>query len=145
MRCPRRRRGANAIEFALVMPLFLAMLAGLVDYGWYFWREARLINGIREAVRAGGMQSQLENEASGACSSCVSMASTMTQNALTGLGYKSNALTPKLERVPATGSPCVYTLKVDGTVAHTRFFPIVPGPSAIKISLLSVAQNVTCN
>lgn len=141
----QRRRGANAIEFALVMPLFLAMLAGMVDYGWYFWREARLVNGIREAVRAGGMQTQLENESTGACSSCVSMASTMTQSALKSLGYKATALTPKLERVPATGSPCVYTLKVDGTVPHTRLFPIVPGPSAIKVSLLSVAQNLTCN
>lgn len=31
---PRRRRGANAIEFALTFPMFIMITAGMIDAGW---------------------------------------------------------------------------------------------------------------
>ena len=37
----RRRRGANAIEFALTLPIFLALVLGTMDYGLIFMTQAR--------------------------------------------------------------------------------------------------------
>lgn len=34
----RRRRGANAIEFAFVLPVLLLVLIGILDWGWYMYR-----------------------------------------------------------------------------------------------------------
>lgn len=35
----RRRpdRGASAVEFALVMPLLILLMFGIIQYGWYFY------------------------------------------------------------------------------------------------------------
>jgi len=49
------RRGSNAVEFALLMPLFVALLVGTMEYGWYFGQEATLGNAVRQGARAGAV------------------------------------------------------------------------------------------
>jgi len=52
----RRRnseRGAAAVEFALVLPLFLALLMGTIDYGYFFFTDQIVTNAAREGARAG--------------------------------------------------------------------------------------------
>ncbi len=46
-------RGGAAVEFALVLPIFLAMLFGMIDYGWYFYQRFTLAMAIRDGVRYG--------------------------------------------------------------------------------------------
>jgi hypothetical protein len=51
---PRRRQhGGAAVEFALVLPVFVAVLFGMVDYGWYFYQKFTLASAIREGTRYG--------------------------------------------------------------------------------------------
>jgi TadE-like protein len=53
---PRRRagtRGGAAVEFALVLPIFLAVLFAIVDYGWFFYQRFTLAAAIRDGVRYG--------------------------------------------------------------------------------------------
>lgn len=52
-RADRSRRGANAVEFALVMPVLLAVLSGVMDYGWYFHQQILMTSAVRDAVRTG--------------------------------------------------------------------------------------------
>lgn len=47
------RRGAAAIEFALVSIVFLTLLFAIMDYGWYFFRRANLQEAVVEAARRG--------------------------------------------------------------------------------------------
>jgi Flp pilus assembly protein TadG len=133
------------VEFALVLPVLVTLLGGLVDYGWYFWREALLVNGLREAVRAGGMQTQATNETGMTCSACISAASSAAANTLSSQGYSSVTITPTLQRIPASGTPCTYAVVIDTSVPHTRLFPLVPGSSVINVRLVSMAQNLVCN
>lgn len=49
----RRTRGAAAIEFALVLPVLLFLVLGMVDYGWYFFCQLTVTNAAREGARAG--------------------------------------------------------------------------------------------
>jgi TadE-like protein len=54
LRAPRRRaRGAgqSLVEFALVLPLFLAILIGMVDIGRAIWANNVIANAAREAAR----------------------------------------------------------------------------------------------
>jgi Flp pilus assembly protein TadG len=51
-RLARAERGASAIEFALVAPLFLLMLLGILAYGGYFWRAHALQQVANDAARA---------------------------------------------------------------------------------------------
>lgn len=50
----RKRRaetGAVAIEFALIMPIFLLLVFGMIQYGIYFWAAQGGSNAAREAAR----------------------------------------------------------------------------------------------
>ncbi len=49
----RRERGSVAIEMALVLPLLLLIVAGIVDLGILFWEKEVLTNASREGARAG--------------------------------------------------------------------------------------------
>ncbi|MCW2738157.1 TadE/TadG family type IV pilus assembly protein [Nocardioides sp.] len=54
----RRRggeRGAVAVEFALLMPILLALVAGMIDAGFAINRYTMLNNAAREGVRAASL------------------------------------------------------------------------------------------
>jgi Flp pilus assembly protein TadG len=45
------RSGASVVEFALISPLFLLMLAGIVDYGSYFSTAHGVQQMVNDAAR----------------------------------------------------------------------------------------------
>jgi Flp pilus assembly protein TadG len=47
----RSERGAELIEFALVLPLLLLVMMGIVDFGFLFQRYEVLTNAAREGAR----------------------------------------------------------------------------------------------
>ena len=49
LRSRRNERGASAVEFALVMPILLVLVFGLIQYGLYFWA----LQGGADAARTG--------------------------------------------------------------------------------------------
>ena len=61
----QNERGAELIEFALVLPLLLAMFAGIVDFGRLFQRLEVTTNAAREGARLatlpGYSQADVEN------------------------------------------------------------------------------------
>ena len=51
----RGQRGAAAVEFALVLPLFLLLGLGTIDFGYYFFVSEIVTNAAREGARAGSV------------------------------------------------------------------------------------------
>ena len=51
----RGRRGANAIVFALVMPVLFAILTGMMDYSWVFMLRHGAMNAARVGARVGSV------------------------------------------------------------------------------------------
>lgn len=49
----RRMAGVAAVEFALVVPLLLVILFGIIDFGFMLYDKAMLTNAAREGARAG--------------------------------------------------------------------------------------------
>ena len=47
-----RERGAAAVEFALVLPLLLAILFGIVDFGRAYFADLTVTHAAREGARA---------------------------------------------------------------------------------------------
>jgi Flp pilus assembly protein TadG len=47
----RRDRGAVAVEFALIMPMFIMLVLGVIQYGLYFWAAQGGSTAAREAAR----------------------------------------------------------------------------------------------
>ena len=52
-RLGRDQRGVAAVEFAMIAPIFFALLVGIMDIGRYMWTLNTMQYAIDEAVRAG--------------------------------------------------------------------------------------------
>lgn len=55
-RVDRVRRGAVVVEMAIVSPLLLAMLFGIIEFGWLFTVQHTMVNASREGARVGILQ-----------------------------------------------------------------------------------------
>jgi Flp pilus assembly protein TadG len=51
-----RERGAAAVEMAIVLPLLLLLIGGLIDFGRLFYDRALLTNAARDGVRLASIQ-----------------------------------------------------------------------------------------
>lgn len=56
VRAIRTDRGAAAVEFAIVLPVLVAILCGTVDWGYYFFTRSVVVNASREGARVGTLQ-----------------------------------------------------------------------------------------
>ena len=52
----RQRRAAAVVEMALVTPVLLSMLFGIIEYGWVFTIKQTLTNAAREGCRVATLQ-----------------------------------------------------------------------------------------
>ncbi len=50
MRC-KSEQGQAIVEFALVLPVLLMLLCGIIDFGWIFGNQLAANNAAREAAR----------------------------------------------------------------------------------------------
>ena len=49
----RHRRGSNAVEFALILPVFVAMVFGMMEFSWVFFQRTTVVHAVRNGCRAG--------------------------------------------------------------------------------------------
>ena len=47
-----RERGAAAVEMAIILPLLLLVIGGIVDFGRFFFSQVTFANAAREGARA---------------------------------------------------------------------------------------------
>jgi hypothetical protein len=47
--------GGAAVEFALVLPIFMLLVMGALDYGYFFFTDQVVAGAAREGARAGSM------------------------------------------------------------------------------------------
>jgi Flp pilus assembly protein TadG len=50
-----RRRAAAAVELAIVTPILLTMLFGIIEYGWVFTVRQALVTASREGARTAAL------------------------------------------------------------------------------------------
>ena len=53
MNASRTKRGSNATEFILTLPLLPIMASGIIDFSWYLVQYNAAVNAVREGARAG--------------------------------------------------------------------------------------------
>ena len=56
----QRARGAAVVEFAVVLPLLLTILFGIIEYGWVFMVRQTLQTSAREGARIAILQTSEE-------------------------------------------------------------------------------------
>jgi Flp pilus assembly protein TadG len=99
----RRRkgdRGAAAVEFALVVPVLVTLVFGMIDFGWAINRYSAVGNAAREGVRVasiGGTAAEITSTVNASVSDIggggtTTVAVTCTKPAGTTCTYASNAV-----------------------------------------------------
>lgn len=139
-RARRRRGGATAIEFALLLPLLVAIVTSTMDYGWYFLQESLVLSALRDAVRAGSYQNPAAGEASNACAACLSLTASVAVAELADLGIAASEaeVTPTVANVAGT---CALVL--EPTVPHAPLIGFVPMPATYALRVVAYAQNLS--
>lgn len=61
LRCRRAETGAAAVEFALVVPLFLLIVFGIIDYGYMLSFRQSISQAAAEGVRAAAVAPTTSN------------------------------------------------------------------------------------
>ncbi len=92
------RRGAAAVEFALVAPVFLALLLGIVEFAYQMWTRVALDYALAQAARC-YVLGYVDSGAGTDCSS-VAGATAYLQTLATGVAFPAGALAVTS---PATG------------------------------------------
>lgn len=69
----RNRKGAAAVEFALVVPFFIVLLFGIVEFGRAMMVQQTLTNAAREAARVAVIPGTTTSEAKAAAISALSV------------------------------------------------------------------------
>jgi TadE-like protein len=60
-------RGQSLVEFALVLPIFLFMLFGLIDVGRFVYLNSTLSQAAREGARVGSVEASYRGSSDPAC------------------------------------------------------------------------------
>ena len=58
-----RERGAEVLEMALMMPLLLLLIFGMIEFGWFFYLQHNLQAAAREGARTGAMLNATDAQA----------------------------------------------------------------------------------
>ncbi len=120
-------RGASAVEFALLLPLLMMILFGIIEFGMALYRQAVLTNASREGARLGIVQSvpAITN----------AQINTRIDAYLTAAGIAPGSVIRAISPiVPVTGTPVTVTL----TLPYT--FVVLPGLTSITPTINLVAS-----
>src|SRR6478672_6393558 len=109
----RSERGAAVVEFALVVPILLALVIGIAEFGRAYFIHATMAGAAREGVRA----MALANPSSGGPGA----ATTKAQASLSAAGLTGLTITPGAA-CPASGAT-----PADAVVTITYNMPYITG------------------
>jgi Flp pilus assembly protein TadG len=117
----RQPRGVAAVEFALVLPLLIMLLMGILDYGWYFFIHLTTTNAAREGARTATTYA-------GACpnGAAQSAAVTSVSNSMAKIGQAANTQTVVTCSTGPLGEP-------EFQVTVTVLFPQLTGYSLLPM------------
>jgi Flp pilus assembly protein TadG len=128
LRAPHRtRRGQALVEFALALPIILAVMFGAVEFGTALYDKAVLTNASREGARAGVVAT---NPRKTDAQIDAVVQAYVANNMINFKGPMSTTTavspTPASARTPGTPGTCALTCNVTVTVTYSYRFFLLP-------------------
>ena len=124
----RSESGASAVEFALLLPVLMMILFGIIEFGLALYRQAILTNASREGARLGIVQS-IPAITNGQIDAVI-------DTYLTSAGIPPGNVTRTIVAGGVTGTPVQVTLTLPYTYA------VLPGLTSIAPTINLTAQTV---
>ncbi len=124
----RSESGGSAVEFALLLPVLMMILFGIIEFGMALNRQSILTNASREGARLGIVQS-IPAITTAAINAAI-------DNYLTAAGIPPGNVTRAIVAGGITGTPVTVTL----TLPYT--YVVLPGLTSIVPTINLTAQTV---
>lgn len=134
LRMPNRiTHGQALVEMALILPLLLLIVTGIIQFGVLLSGQVALVNGVRDAARYGSVLQTGSNAAVGPNTTAVSSYLTSTSKGLPVRipGYEASRLVSSSVSYCSypnpNSAPTTYSVKltVSATYNHALFVPII--------------------
>jgi TadE-like protein len=141
----KRNRGASVVEFALVLPLLVILVFGIIEFGLFLYNQQVITNASREGARAGIVQQipRLPPTGGSPCAMPASSIEAVVQcyagNHLVTLG---SANSPPTTTVVGYAPNPIFGTDLSVTVNYTYGFLVIPN-FLPGINRLRVMQAVT--
>ena len=130
----QNERGAAAVEFALLLPVLLTILYGIIEFGMIMYGREVVTNASREGARAGIIQVS-PKPTSGQITA-------IATNYLTGTGINPSQVTVT---VTGAGGASPTMLTVTATYNYPWLVPYIPAvlglPSPLPITMSTTMRN----
>ena len=112
------RRGAQAVEFALLSPVFIGLILSICNWGMFFQNSMTVASATASGARSGAIATAGDSDdtTNGECSTCGPAARTAIQTLLSAQGISGTA-TVNTSLVDIGGGTC--GLHVNVSVAQT--------------------------
>ena len=119
----RRRYGLETVEAALIFPLLMLVIFGIVEYGWMFIKEHQITNITRQAARMAATPDATT-------ASVNAMVATMMQNAQI-TGYGAPVYSPAITSAQP-GQLITVTITVPYSNVGLTRVPLLPLPASLQ-------------
>lgn len=126
-----RHHGLAALEFALVLPLVVMLVFGMVEYGWVFYQQFNVASAVRQGVRKGVTVAMV------ASPDPLAQAKTATESALAAAG-----IDPSLASTTAaySGPPGSVLMTVASSVPYQPIIGLLPAPGHVLYSMTMMME-----
>lgn len=131
----RRRRGLSTLEMAIVAPLFLFLVFGVIEYSWMFLKASDISSAAREGVRY-AVRPAVEDpsELKGPDSPLVAV---LTQ---AGIPLELVSVTCPADRSPGVQSGSPVTVHVSVPYDSVKILGFVPGPDNLQATVTMLKE-----
>jgi Flp pilus assembly protein TadG len=117
-------RGIALVEMALVLPLFLLVLLGMIEYSWMFWKNQQINNAAREGARIAIFETSLNADVTAAVDQVMNDAGFPA-------GVWTTTITPADVLTVAPGDPIEVNVSVDYSDIDVLGTSLLPLPATI--------------
>lgn len=121
-----RHRGQGMVEFALIIPIFLAITLGTVELGWLLFANHSLTNATREGAR----YAMVHGERSGDIATVASVTPVVQDSAGR---FASEVTVTNVEFAPNTAEPGSQ-VRVETTYTHQPIIGMIIGAGTITLN-----------
>ncbi len=120
------RRGANAIEFALTLPVFVALVMAIFEFSWMFFMRSTVIHAVRDGCRAGAVIPQTD------VPSPESVATSRMSDFMLGYDIDCRGDSDRCGiSITTTGESPYQTMECQLTIAYEPLVGMVPHPEML--------------